>query len=243
MSDSTLTGVVLITGANRGIGLALTEEFLNAGCRVLAACRRPHEAERLASLKAGYDADRCSIIKLDVADPASASEARQEVRSLTNRVDVLINNAAVHPEEGDESFADLDISLFKQAFETNVYGAASVAQAFLPLLAAGKRPRIVNVSSGAGSISMKTNFTRYCYSASKAALNMLTRCLANELGGKGFTIVAMSPGWVRTDMGGPNAELTPEETARSMAKSILNLKPSQNGQFLNRFGESGVYQW
>jgi NAD(P)-dependent dehydrogenase (short-subunit alcohol dehydrogenase family) len=107
----------------------------------------------------------------------------------------------------------------------------------------GRSPRIVNISSGAGSISDKDDFGYYAYSASKAALNMVTRAMAAEFKPRGITVVAVSPGWVKTEMGGPNAEITPAESARSLAKTIANLTLKDTSAFLNRDGAPHEYGW
>jgi len=113
----------------------------------------------------------------------------------------------------------------------------------LPLLGRARRPRVVNISSLAGSISAKEDHRHYAYSVSKAALNMLTRGMAAELRGRGITVVAVTPGWVQTEMGGPRAPLTVQESARSLAGTIGRLTEKDAGQFLDRDGRSGVAAW
>jgi NAD(P)-dependent dehydrogenase (short-subunit alcohol dehydrogenase family) len=152
-------------------------------------------------------------------------------------------NAGVMPEAGDESILNIDLTLLCQAFNTNALGAARAIRVFYPLLAQSERPRIVNVSSGLGSISTRGGHDHYAYSVSKAALNMLTRTIANELAPRGVTTVAISPGWVRTEMGGEQATLSPEESAETLAEAIQKIGPELNGEFLDRNGRTGHYFW
>ncbi len=182
---------------------------------------------------------RIDVISLDVCSDRSVHAAAETAGDL----DVLVNNAAVFPEEGRESLEELPLAHFAEAFATNVTGVARVTRAFLPNLARAAHPRVVNISSRAGSISEKEDSNYYCYGASKAALNMLTRTMAAGLGARGITVVAVSPGWVKTEMGGPNALITTGESAHSLAGMIEGLAPGDAGQFLDRDGRRGVVAW
>jgi NAD(P)-dependent dehydrogenase (short-subunit alcohol dehydrogenase family) len=233
---------VLVTGANRGIGLALAVALLRDGYAVIAGCRHPEAAARLQRLAAAH-ADFVDVVLLDVNSDELVSAAVASVRKVRNRVDVIVNNAGLMPEQGNESIANLPLAHLRAAFETNVIGCARVIRAFLPLLRLGHRPRILNISSGLGSISTRDDASYYAYAVSKAALNMLTRSIAFELIAEGITTVAISPGWVRTSMGGSDAPLSSEESARSLAQAIQTIGPELNGQFLNRFGKTGEYAW
>ena len=236
---------VMITGANRGIGLALAHEFLERNCRVIATAREPGCASDLEGLaRDGDNRDgELIVVGLDITDTASIVNACKQVSELCSCLDVLINNAGVFPEEGDELFDELDLAHFSAAFETNVVGTARACRAFLPLLRKALHPRIVNVSSGAGSISSKMDHKYYCYSTSKAALNMFTRALANEVKQSGVIVVALSPGWVKTEMGGPNAQLSPGESARSIAETVGKLTNEDAGHFLGRDSDHTSYKW
>jgi NAD(P)-dependent dehydrogenase (short-subunit alcohol dehydrogenase family) len=233
---------VLITGANRGIGLALTGALLRNGYAVVAGCRQPGAAthlQRLAASRPGL----VDVILLDVTSDELVSAAVAKLRQGRERLDVIVNNAGVMPEEGNESIADLPLAHLRSAFETNVVGCARVIRAFLPLLRGSHRPRILNVSSGLGSISTRDDASYYAYATSKAALNMLTRSIAFELRPEGMTTVAISPGWVRTDMGGSDATLSAEESASSLVHAIQAIGPELNGRFLDRNGKPDVYAW
>jgi len=230
---------VLVTGANRGIGLALTEALLGNGYAVVAGCRNTDAATHLQQLAAAYP-DSLEIVFLDVTSDETVAAAAAKIRSTRSRLDVVVNNAGLMPETGNESIADLPLVQFRSAFETNVIGCARVIRSFLPLLRDSDRPRILNVTSGLGSISTREDATYYAYAASKAALNMLTRSIAFELMPKGIITVAISPGWVRTDMGGYDAPLSPP---RSLVHAIETVGPEMNGEFLDRNGTPGLYAW
>jgi NAD(P)-dependent dehydrogenase (short-subunit alcohol dehydrogenase family) len=229
---------ILITGANRGIGLGLTAVFARHGWQVYAAARQ-EEPPALGSLRNEFPS--IEILNLDVTRELSLAGAAEILAE--EPLDILVNNAAIFPGEGTEGILELDPEWFDQAFATNVTGVVRTVRAFLPALRRSARPRIVNISSGAGSISAKNDFRYYPYSVSKAALNMLTRCLAAELAPDPIPVVAISPGWVRTDMGGPEAPLSVEESAASLFHTITSLEEEQSGCFLGRDGRSGDYAW
>ncbi len=233
---------ILITGANRGIGFALTLDFLRQGEKVTATARNPDAAGQLQALR-GEFGNALRIERMDVCDPVSIKRVVAVLEQSGEALDVLVNNAAIFPGEGDERFEDLDLGHLEQAFEVNVVGVARTTQAFLPLLRKSERGRIVNISSGAGSIADKTDSRHLAYSVSKAALNQLSRALAAEFKPEGIIVTPITPGWVRTDMGGENAELAPEESAASLAATIRKLTIKQTGLFLDRHGRSGVYNW
>ena len=233
---------ILVTGANRGIGLALVREFVSLGHRVVAGCRSRQHADELSEL-AKVHPDSVSLVQIDIASDESVADSVAPVRESLGNLDILFNNAGVFPEEGDESLETISLQHFREAFETNVLGALRMVRAYLPLLMEAEDPRILNMSSGAGSISGKDESNYYAYSTSKAALNMLTRAMAAELKPKGVTVVAISPGWVKTEMGGKHAEITPEESAGALAATALRLTLEDTSSFLGRDGSRDSYQW
>jgi NAD(P)-dependent dehydrogenase (short-subunit alcohol dehydrogenase family) len=235
-----MSGSILVTGASRGIGLTLAVTFAKSGWTVFAGARRPRSPQLW---NAGQEFPALHPLPLDVLDDASVAQCVQSVSHETDHLDILVNNAAIFPGEGNESLQDLDLAWFAEAVETNVTGVARVSRAFLPLLRKSTAPRIANISSGAGSISDKEDHHYYPYSVSKAGLNMLTRAMAAELRGDGIVVTAISPGWVRTEMGGENAPLSPEQSARSLYTTISGLTMKETSCFLGRDGKSDEYGW
>jgi len=236
-------GTVLVTGASRGIGLALAKELASRGWLVLAGARHPAAAHGLQAAAREAGPGTIDILTMDVRSDESVRGAVEEATAKVRALDVLVNNAGVFPEEGNEPLDKLPLDCFEEAFAVNVVGVARVTRLLLPLLTRAKHPRVINISSLAGSIAAKEDSRHYCYSASKAALNMLTRAMAAELRPRGVTVVAVTPGWVQTEMGGPQAPLTVEESARSLAGTIDRVSHHEAGQFLDRDGRAGVAAW
>jgi NAD(P)-dependent dehydrogenase (short-subunit alcohol dehydrogenase family) len=232
----------MITGANRGIGLALTTALVTRGLLVFAGARQPDTAHDLNRLRNQHP-DRLEILPLDVTNDDSVRRCAETVQGVTRTLDILVNNAAILLEERETPFTALKARWFTDTVDVNVGGVVRVTQALLPLLLEAQTPRVVNISSGAGSIGNRTDHQFYCYGASKAALNHLTVGLAHELRPRGVIVVAISPGWVRTDMGGSEAELAPEEAAEAIADTLLRLGARDSGCFLNRSGDHDQYTW
>jgi NAD(P)-dependent dehydrogenase (short-subunit alcohol dehydrogenase family) len=227
---------ILITGANRGLGLEFTRQYLERGEHVFAGCRKPAAASALQALQVQYS-ERLSIVALDVADAESIRSACVALQSQTDRLDVLINNAGIYSSVGSsepsERLGKLTFEDALMVLRVNAVGPLLVAQACLDLLRAGEQARIINISSGYGSVSGNAGGFPYYYSASKAALNMFMRSLAADAKRWGITTVLLDPGWVRTDMGGPSAPITPGEAVHSMIRLIDSLRLRQSGRFLN----------
>lgn len=191
--------IVMVTGGNRGIGRELIRQAATAGDVALLATRSVTQAREVATALADQPG-RVEIVPLDVTDPATISRAAQHVERTHGHVDALINNAAVHYDT-DQRGVDADLTIVDQALQTNLLGTWRVIQAFLPLLRRSDHARIVNVSSEAGSLAAMGGGTP-AYSVSKAALNALTRVLADELRDDGVLVNAVCPGWTASDMGG-----------------------------------------
>ena len=225
----------LVTGAGRGIGLALTSVLLSQGDHVFAACRNPQSALELDTLKKKY-ASNLEILALDVDSDSSVEKAAKEFSKKSPSLDVLMNIAGISPPPFDAGLEKLDFEKCRQAFETNCIGPLRVARAFLPFLRKSKNARVLNMTSGLASLAGKNAPGFYAYGTSKAALNMLTRTLAFEFQKEGLVFVVMDPGWVRTDMGGPNATLAPEESATAIAKTVKGLTMKQTSLFLYNKG-------
>ncbi|MBS0195609.1 MAG: SDR family oxidoreductase [Planctomycetes bacterium] len=212
----------LITGVNRGIGLELARQLAARGDTVLGTAREPETAAEAAKVVS-------RLVRLDVTDPAALAALGAALGDAP--IDVLINNAGVS--SSSKTLADCTAQELQRVFMVNSTAPILVAQAALDLLAKGKRKLIVNVTSQLGSISTNTGGSSYAYRASKAALNMLTRSMANELGPRGFICVALHPGWVRTDMGGANAPLVPARAVAALLRLVDRFDASDNGRFLN----------
>lgn len=228
---------ILITGANRGIGLAFVTHYLNAGETVFAACRTPDSAEDLHALHAEHS-KRLHIIALDVTDAASIASAVEQVGGLSDGLDVLVNNAAVFPRT---PFGSLDFDTSMNTFRVNAVAPVMVTQAFWPLLLKGDSTVILNVSSNRASVSEKRDKNLYDYSASKAAMNSYTRSIAAQAAEAGMLAVMIDPGWVQTRMGGMEAALTPAQTVAGMINVLENLTPEQNGGFFNWDGTTHAW--
>lgn len=226
---------VLITGANRGLGLEFTRQSLARGDRVIAACRHPGRATELTAL-AGSHPGHLHVLPLDVARPASVQELGRETAMLFPGLDLLINNAGVLvPGErfGSVSADDLDSS-----FRSNAMGPLLLTQMLAPLLAKGTRAKVANLSSVMGSIHAVREFRSPSYAMSKAALNMATALLARALAPSGVSVIALHPGWARTDMGGPQAEVDPRDAVAGLLRVIETLVPGDSGVFRDWQGKT-----
>ncbi|WP_308167561.1 SDR family NAD(P)-dependent oxidoreductase [Catellatospora tritici] len=195
--------VAVVTGANRGIGREVVRQLAAGGASVVLGSRDRARGEQAADeLRSGL-AGRGEIVALglDVTDPVNLRAVAAAVGERFGRLDVLVNNAAILYDTWQRT-ENADLDTVRQALETNLLGAWQTTQALLPLLRSGRHPRVVNVSSEAGSLTGMGGETP-AYGVSKAALNALTRKLADDLTGSGILVNAVCPGWIATDMGGP----------------------------------------
>jgi NAD(P)-dependent dehydrogenase (short-subunit alcohol dehydrogenase family) len=197
--------IVLITGGNRGIGLETARQLARRGWRVLIGARDAEAGERAAAELS------VESLPLDVSDSASIRAAAEEFGRRADHLDVLVNNAGVYPDKGI-NILTVSRELLTRTFQTNTFGPVEVTQAFVPYLRAAGAGRVVNVSSGYGQLEgLSPDVPSYCLS--KLALNGVTLMLAPALRGDGIAVNSMCPGWVRTDMGGPNASRSVEQGA------------------------------
>ncbi len=199
MSDNPPAPIALVTGANRGIGLEVVRQLAQTGITVMLGSRDRQNGQ--AAAESLID-EGLTILpeQLDVTDADSIAELAQTVEQQFGRLDILVNNAGILYDTWQQA-SNADLSVVQAAWDTNTLGPWRMCQAFLPLLRKSQRGRIVNVSSGAGSLSEMGAGTP-AYSTSKAALNAFTRLLAAELKGTGILVNSVCPGWVATDMGG-----------------------------------------
>ncbi len=221
-------GTVLITGANRGIGLALAEAFNEAGYSVIGTARKPDGANALRSVPA-------RVMQLDVTDPDSVARLAADLGD--EPIDILINNAGMVNEEAPE-FADVDVEQLVVEFQVNALGPMRVTQALLPNVMAGDTKVIANVSSMMGSMELNTFGCCMGYRASKAALNSFTKTLSVDMAGQGTIFVMVHPGYVKTDMNDGKGNITSEQSAAGLFSVISGLDASDDGKFFNYDGKS-----
>jgi len=222
---------IVITGANRGIGLELTRQYLARGDSVHAGARTPGRAGELAALMEPSS----GRLRIHACDVALETSVRAFAATVTEPVDLLINNAGVRSRP--DSLEALDLDDAARAFQVNALGTLRVTAALLPMLRRSGGAKIANMSSGLGSIGDNTSGGSYGYRMSKAALNMASRSLAQDLRGEGLITVAISPGWVQTDMGGSDAPTPVAESVAGLIALIDRLTLQDSGSFLNFRGE------
>ena len=228
---------VLITGANRGLGLEFAAEYAADGWQVFAACRSPAEAEQLKDL-ARKTGDRVSVFATDVTDMGSIRNAAMQLKDAT--IDVLINNAGIGGPRG-QTTGNVDYEAWAHVFDVNTMGPMRVLEAFTEQLARSERKLVVTITSGMGSIGDNTSGGSIPYRSSKTAVNMVMRSAAIDLGPRHITCVLLSPGWVKTDMGGPGARLTVQQSVSAMRGLIAKLRPDDSGKFFHYDGRE--YPW
>jgi NAD(P)-dependent dehydrogenase (short-subunit alcohol dehydrogenase family) len=228
---------VLITSANRGLGLEFAAQYLSAGWRVYAACRHPPAASELGDL-AKRKAERITTLAMDVTREESVAAAAAGLRGQS--IDLLINSAGImgapHQRTGH-----IDYGSWAEVLNVNTLGPMRVLEAFIEHLVRSDRKLAVTITSGMGSIADNTSGGSIAYRSSKAAVNMAMRSAAIDLRERGIACVVVNPGWVRTDMGGPNATLSVEASVTAMRKLIDTLGPAQSGKFFNYNGRE--YAW
>ena len=227
---------VLVTGANRGLGLEFTRQYLADGYAVIALCRDPSRAKDLQSVARGSKG-ALTPVAADVTDGDSVGRAAGEVQGA---VDILINCAGVIGARG-QRLGSIDYEDWRHVLDVNLLGPARVCEAFLEHVARSERRVTVTITSGMGSLADNTSGGSIPYRTSKAAVNMLMRSAAIDLKSRGITCVVVNPGWVKTDMGGPNATLSPEESVSALRRLIERLGPNDSGRFYNHDGRE--YAW
>lgn len=213
---------VLITGVGRGLGLEFARQYSDAGWRVVGTVRDREAAADVKRLGGAVE-----VHLADVGDLRSIKTVAATLQDVP--VDVLICNAGLRGRL-DVAVGALDYSEWERIFRVNVLGAAATAEAFLPNVAAGKRKVIVMMSSRLGSIA-ESRGSEIAYTSSKAALNAVMRAFAAQLRSQAITVVSVSPGWVRTDMGGAGAPLSPEQSVTGLRKVIESLTLDDSGRF------------
>lgn len=228
----------LITGANRGIGLEFCRQYVVEGWRVMACSRYPEKSDVLKKLAAQYPG-LVEIHTLDVADHVQIERLAQELADQS--IDLLINNAGIYPDSDQGGFGHTDYAEWLQAFRINTMAPLKMAETFAAQIARSKHKTIVTITSKMGSIADNSGGGNYLYRSSKAAVNMVVKSLAVDLKPIGITAVVFHPGWVQTDMGGPNAMISAEQSVSGMRQVISRLTLADSGKF---FGYDGnVIPW
>jgi len=220
---------VLITGANRGIGLELAKQYAGDGWSVIATARDPKNADGLNALKG-----EIRIEALEVTDAKQVAALAKKLKGTA--IDVLLNNAGMLT--GYESFGETDAESWLQTLHVNSIAPLKLTEALIEHVAASQQKKVASITSGMGSIGSHASSGAYAYRSSKAALNMVMVTAANELRARGISVAVISPGWVKTDMGGANATLNVKDSAAGIRKVIDKLNVGISGQFFNYSGEN-----
>ncbi|MBK8135704.1 MAG: SDR family oxidoreductase [Chloroflexi bacterium] len=229
---------VAITGSNRGIGLEVVRQLASRPeTEIYAMCRKPDVAAELRALSKDSNG-RVHLIALEVTDDASIRAAAAAVGTKTDRIDLLINNAAINPPGKTQTLETITSAEMLHVLHVNTVAPLLVVQAFTELLKKGSLPKVVNLSSEMGSLDDRDYGGYYGYCTSKAALNMVTRGLAADLAGYGIVTISLDPGWVQTEMGGDGADLTPEDSVRGILRVVDSLTRKDNGTYLRWNGRT-----
>lgn len=230
-------GNILVTGANRGIGLELARQYVADGWQVFATCRDLMACEALENLEKEHD--ELSVHELDVTDHEAIDALAEELAGVP--IDLLVNNAGVFGGRGlkegapDQQLGTIDYAAWSHAFAVNAMAPMKFAEAFVDHVAASERKLIATISSQMGSLaSMEGSF--YIYRSSKAAVNVVMKCLSADLRDRGIIALSLHPGWVRTDMGTQAGQLSAEESVSSLKKVIAGLTMADSGKFLGYDG-------
>ena len=224
---------VLISGANRGLGLEFCRQYAASGWEVIACCRNPGKADDLSRLAACHS--NVQIIALDVAQ---LDQIGQLSKVLENKViDVLINNAGVYDDRSGEGFGAIDYDKWLNSFTINTLAPTKLAEALLPQIKCSGRKLIVNISSLMGSLTDNGSGGSILYRSSKAALNASMKSLSIDLKDQGIGVLIFHPGWVRTDMGGPNGLIDCETSVSGMRDVIEKFSLAQTGSFIKYDGK------
>lgn len=238
--------IALVTGANKGIGLSTAKQLLEMGYHVYLGIRDEARGQAVIKQLTAEGFSKVTLLIINVADVGSVAKAAEKFASMENRLDVLINNAAIGGQQ-PQTTSSINIGLLKEVFESNYFGAVQVTQAFLPFLHKSEAPRIVNVSSELGSLGFHSQnssgyFAKHlmAYSSSKVALNSFTIMLANELRNTSFKINSVTPGFTATDLNNHAGARTPAEAASIIVKYATLPNSGPSGQF---FGSDGRMPW
>ena len=224
---------ILITGTNRGIGLEFVKHYIKNNEKVIATCRNRNSAKDLLELE--NTTNNLSLVELDVSNPNSINNFTSKIAGLP--IDTFISNAGVSGPKNIE-FGNFDAKEWLDVFNINTIAPLIITQKILKNLRLGKDKKLVFISSKVGSIEDNTEGGMYIYRTSKTALNQVIKSLSIDLKEENFIVVALHPGWVQTDMGGPNALIDTKTSVRGMTEAIDNLTSKNSGKFYNYDGSA-----
>jgi NAD(P)-dependent dehydrogenase (short-subunit alcohol dehydrogenase family) len=226
---------IMITSANRGLGLEFVRQYAADGWRVFAACRNPGAADDLHKLARAH---AVTAFPMDVTDLASIRDAAAGLNG--EPIDVLLNSAGIIGKAGQRT-GNIDYESWAQVLNVNTLGPLRVTEAFVEHVARSERKLVVTITSGLGSIADNTSGGSIPYRTSKAAVNMAMRSAAIDLAPRGIACVLVNPGWVKTDMGGPSAPLAPSESVAALKRLIAAFGLADSGKFFHYDGRE--YPW
>ena len=221
---------VLITGASRGLGLEFCRQYAADSWQVLACCRNPEAASELA------DIPQVRVFPLDVSDFVQIDALAAQLQDTA--IDVLINNAGIYGDSPRRGFGQLDYADWTQTLTINMQAPVKMAEAFLRHLKRGDKKLLVSISSQMGSIADNGSGGSILYRTSKAALNAAMKSIAIDLAGQSIGVLVLHPGWVKTDMGGPNALIDAQQSVAGMRQVIAQFALAQSGSFLKYDGST-----
>ncbi|GBG14662.1 short-chain dehydrogenase [Novimethylophilus kurashikiensis] len=222
---------LLITGANRGLGLEFVKQYAADGWNVLACCRAPVDAVELNAI-ATSSAGLVSLHALDVSDLTAIDRLAGEI---SQPLDLIISNAGIYPDRSG-GFGHTDYAAWDLAFRVNTMATLKLAEAFIGHLERGEGKVFAAVSSKMGSLEDNTSGGHYLYRSSKSAVNMVVKSLAIDLAPRGIKAIVLHPGWVLTDMGGPNAMIDTTTSISGMRKVLSRVTPNDSGRFISYDG-------
>ena len=222
---------VLITGANRGLGLEFTKQYADDGWNVLACCRHPQSAMQLQAL--AQTKPNIKIVSLDVSDFMQIDALALQLKDVS--IDLLINNAGVYPAS---SFGNVDYNEWTQGFKINSMAPLKMAEAFVQQITRSQLKKIATITSKMGSIDDNTSGESYSYRSSKCAVNMVMKSLSIDLKPYGISTITLHPGWVQTDMGGPNGLINAQTSVTGLRKQIAELNLGNTGKFMAYDGKA-----
>ncbi|OQW53721.1 MAG: hypothetical protein A4S09_06645 [Proteobacteria bacterium SG_bin7] len=229
-----MSKVAFITGTTRGIGLELTKILLPKKYHVIATGRETKKSKGLSSLKSDYP-NALTLIDLDVTDDEEISNLKSKLQGM-QQIDLLINNAGIFAADDNQILEKIDSESTLKTFMVNTMGPLKVTQTLLPYLKKSKTPLVVNITSQMGSIDDNKMGRYYGYRMSKSALNMMTKSFSVDY--PDIISIVMHPGWVQTDMGGKQAPVSPQDSAKGIVAVIENLKRKDSGKFYDFRGET-----